>query len=144
MAINPEQWCDDLVKELQASNIVRVLNKKNDGDLLHCKLVIDEGSVPFLVSFSINNKGHVLSPSVRPGFFRDYNKYGPRKYGSREYNPLEVQYYCDVYLADNLDLKPSVKDFRDGIVKIRKIWLSRDQIPLVEKITQSKQILYLK
>ena len=130
MAIDPKQWCLDLAKELSVDNTVRVVGQKYsvDGELLDCKLVINDGSVPFLVSFSINNKGYVLSPVVRPGFYRDYNKYGPRKYGKRKYGSREVQYYCSLYLAQNLDLRPSVEDFRDGIVKIRKVWLNGGEI----------------
>ena len=131
MTISRKLWCLNLAKELSADNTVRIVGQKYsvNGELLDCKLVIDDGSVPFLVSFSINNKGYVLSPVVRPGFYRDYNKYGPRKYGKRKYDSRDVQYYCSIYLAQNLDLKPSVEDFRDEIVKIRKVWLSNDPIP---------------
>lgn len=141
MVFNPEQWCNDLIKELSVDNTVRVIGQKYsvDSELLDCKLVINDGSVPFLVSFSINNKGCVLSPVVRPGFYRDYNKYGPRKYGKRKYGPREVQYYCSLYLAQNLDLKPDIADFRDEIVKIRKVWLSRGKIPKIEQFTQLEQ-----
>lgn len=139
MAFDPEQWCDDLIKELHVDNTVRTVGKKYsaDGKLLHCKLVINNGSVSFLVCFSISNEGYLLSPSVRPGFHRDYNKYGSRKYGRRkhdarkyglwEYSPLEVEHHCSVYLTQSLGLKPNVKNFRDEIVKIRSFWLSDDQ-----------------
>lgn len=123
MTFNPEQWCDDLVKELQASNIVRVLNKKNDGDLLHCKLVIDDGFTPFIGSFIITNKGCVLSPLVQPELIYGFNKLNND--GKRRLLRLEHRY--SNYLSRHIDLKPSIKDFRIAIMVIRSLWLGDDE-----------------
>lgn len=136
MTIDPEQWCRDLVRRLSADNIIKRVGGiySADGTILHCELVINGGTVPFLVRFAISNEGYLLSPSVRPESDYNYNKYGPRKYGQRTYSPLKVEYYSSIYLVQNLSLKPSIEDFRDEIVKIRKIWLNRDQIPQIEQI----------
>lgn len=151
MVIDPEQWCYDLIKELEIDNTVESARGvySADGTLLHCELVINDDTVPFFVEFGISNEGYVLSSLVQPYLLRDYLKYGSRGYVSqknkwREYTPRDVKYYCISYLAQNLDLKPSIEDFGDRIMEMRNFWLSDGPIPQLEYIPQSKQILYLK
>lgn len=136
MTINPEQWCDDLIKELEVDNAVKVVSQKYsaDGTLLHCRLEIHDGSISFLVGFSISNEGCVSSSWIRPESDDHYFIYGSKGYILRknkwyEYTPRDVEYYCITYLTKYLDLKPSIEDFQDGIVKMRSFWLNNDPIP---------------
>ena len=109
-----EQWLRDLVRELRVDNSVKVVSQKYSTDvtLLHCKLVIDDGIFSFFVSFSINNDGYLLSSFVLPEPCDDYYKS----------NLLQLGHDCSSYLAKNVDLNPSVKDFRTAIMAVRRIW----------------------
>lgn len=123
MTIDSEQWCCDLISSLQIRTTVKVVSKKYDGDFLHCKLIIDDGFTPFVVSFIITNRGCVLSPLVQPELIYGFDNLND----DDKYSLLRLEYRYSSYLSRHIDLKPSIKDFRIAIMVIRSLWLGDDE-----------------
>lgn len=128
MAIDPKQWCLDLIKELSVDNTIEYVGGRYsvDGKLLHCKLAINADYVSFLVSFSINAEGYVLSPVIQPESAYLIPLYFLSKDERRD--RLRAEYQCMSYLYKYVDLKPSVEDFKDNIIEVRRLWLNIDRI----------------
>ena len=114
----------NLVKEFEVDNTVKVVGQKYsaDGDFLHCKLVINDGFTPFIVSFIITNKGCVLSPLVQPELLYGFDKLD----NDNKRCLLRLEHRYSNYLSRHIDLKPSIKDFRIAIMVIRGLWLGDD------------------
>lgn len=128
MTIVPKLWCLNLYKKLRDDNTIEWVGGRYsvDGKLFHCKLAINDGYVSFLVSFSINAKGYVLSPVIQPESAYLIPLHLLSKDERRD--RLRAEYQCMSYLYKYVDLKPSVEDFRDNIIEARRLWLNIDRI----------------